>query len=1643
MTESLSESASPVVSRANGAPEAGRFPIVGIGASAGGLEACRLLLGAMPTESGCAFVIVQHLDPQHDSALTDILSRATAMAVVEVTDNLRVRPNHVYVIPPNGQLEIHGGVLKLQARDAGANGQEAIDHFFESLATDRQEHAMGVVLSGNASDGTRGLEAIRAEGGVTFAQDETAKYGSMPRSAIAAGCVDFVLPPAEIATTLARLTQHPSINGTSVRSVAPDGSDAVRVTDSTAEPASAESLRGSDEPASLPPAEREAFAEILLLVHERCGVDFGHYKFNTIRRRITRRMVLCHQPTLAGYATVLRDQTAEVALLLADLLINVTGFFRNPSAFDALARLVFPRLLEKRADEPVRVWVLGCSTGQEAYSVAMAFAEVAREIGSPRRLQVFATDLAEAALGKARDGFFSTGAVKNVSPERLQRFFVAENGGYRIVKALREQVVFARQNFLSDPPFSHLDLVCCRNLLIYFDGELQQRAIPTFHYALNPGGFLFLGVSESIGRFGDLFATIDGPHRIFMKQDAASAVPVPTGERSYQRLARTPTSAAAVVPALRNRQGSMHRDAQREAERVILKRYAPPSVLIGPERQVLHFRGEVDGYFRIQPGRANFDLLKMARDGLQAPLRSALEQSERENGPVRSQQIVVRRRDGEHTVELEVVPLTNLRECCRLILFHEAATAGAARALPPAPNEDSAGRVEQLERELADARDYLQSIQEQQEVAQQELEASNEEGQSANEELQSLVEELETSKEELQATNEELTTVNEELGQRLKQVSELNSDLNNLQLATNLAVVLLGADLVVRRFTPPAKRLFGLHSTDLGQPLRWANLPVSGLKDFVVAACAGAGETTHEMVDEKGRWHALSVRPYLDAGGAVDGAVLMMTDIDELKQTGIRIAAEREHAEAIVQAVPSPLAILSAELTLLSANNAFYQTFQLAPAASVGQDFFAIDNGVWESSRLRRLLRELTSQADFFSSLELAHDFPRLGSRTLLIDARVLGVHGDGPQEIVLSIQDVTDVLAFQAVLRRSELRYRRLFEAAREGVLLVEPSSRKVIDANPSIAELLDCPSENLQDRELHEIGLLPSRAEADDLFRRLREDGQVRYASLPLRAREGGAPREVELTGTLYREQDDSIVQFHVSDITERKRTARELSERARLLDLTNDAVIVRDSADRITLWNKGAEKMFGWTSHEATGQHLDRLLRTTFSDSLPQIAAQLERDGAFIGEVTQLDRQERPVASLCRWVLDRETRSVLTSYTDLSEFRRLEAIVREGEQQYRSLFNAIDEGFAVIELRTTVGGEAEDFMFLETNPSFAKQSGLGEVAGRSIREVAPLLEPRWFALFAKVARSGVPARLEAEAVGRWWDSLVFRLGEAGSRQVALLLTDTTDRHAGEVQLHEAQRQLADRAGELEKLVAERTAELTATNKQLEEFVYSIAHDLRAPLRSMQVFSAMLLDDVANRNADGREYIERINKSAEFMDALLRDLLAFSKVSQQRVELQAVPLGEAVDLALSTLTEEIRLRNATVEANGPWPTVRAHQPTVTQVLLNMVGNALKFSRPGENPRVKVFAEVQGAMVRLCVEDAGIGIAPEHQEQIFRLFTRLHGGRFAGTGVGLSIVQKGIERLGGKVGVKSGAGQGSCFWFELPGVGLNSKETC
>jgi chemotaxis methyl-accepting protein methylase/signal transduction histidine kinase/PAS domain-containing protein len=750
------------------------------------LEAFSSLLRQLPAHTGFGFVLVQHLDPQHESALTNILARTTAMRVREVTNNLKVEADNVYIIPPNTTLSIVNGVLKLQPRQQNGVAPRSIDFFFESLAKDQGERAIGVILSGNATDGTLGLEAIKEAGGFTFAQDQSARYDSMPRSAVAAGCVDRVLSPGKIAGELAQIAKHPYLAGPSI---GPSRVGKAKAR-STSLPLARHSMSRA-EAARAAAQDRDGYDEILLLMRNHSGVDFSLYKPSTINRRIARRSVLNRRSGLKAYAEFLRGNLKELDALYADALINVTSFFRNPEAYAALKQVIFSKLLAEPGNEPIRVWVLGCSTGQEAYSIAITYMEMVEKIPRARKLQIFATDLNEENLKKARNGYYAKALAQDVSPERLRRFFVEDENGFRVIKRLRESIVFARQNVISDPPFSRMDFISCRNVMIYLEASLQKKVIPMFHYALKKGGFLLLGSSESVGGFGALFAPVDKKHKIFVrKAGPIHAIDLPLRNNGAERFAKPKTPPSALAA---NRLGGAKAtlmselSAEREADRVTVNQFAPPGALIGADFQVLQFRGRTGSFLEAPAGKVTFDLLRMAREGLMPPLRSAVNAASRENRTIRVDGIQMKSGGRARTVSVEVVPLKNLKERCFLVLFDESggerAEAEGGRemgASPASPKHrsrlagaDDSSRIAGLERDLTESRDHLQSVQEHQEAANEELQSANEEGQSANEELQSLNEELETSKEELESTNEELTTVNEEMVSRNTELNQL------------------------------------------------------------------------------------------------------------------------------------------------------------------------------------------------------------------------------------------------------------------------------------------------------------------------------------------------------------------------------------------------------------------------------------------------------------------------------------------------------------------------------------------------------------------------------------------------------------------------------------------------------------------------------------------------------------------------------------------------------------------------------------------------------------------------------------------------------------------------------------------------------
>ncbi|MEJ2686466.1 MAG: chemotaxis protein CheB [Gammaproteobacteria bacterium] len=957
--------------RTNAAPES-LFPVVGVGASAGGLEAFTQLLRALPVDTGMAFVLVQHLHPGYESALTEILGRESRMPVAEVRDQMVVEPNHIYVIPPSAALVLMHSKLHLLPRKEHEKSMP-IDQFLRSLAADRGGRAIGVILSGTASDGVLGLKAIKAEGGITFAQDEaSAKYDGMPHSAISAGVVDFVLPPAKIADELARLARHPYV--------------------SPKKP-------GKSMPQVTVPVS--ALERIFMLLRMHTGHDFSYYKRSTIERRITRRMLLHKLENLNSYVRYLEEHSPEIQELFHDMLINVTGFFRDQEAFDALAEKAFPALSERPEGSIIRIWVPGCSTGEEAYSIAIALLEHLGDKASTVPIQLFATDIDELAIDKARVGIYPENIVQDVNPDRLRRFFSKVESGYQISKRVREMCIFATQDVTKDPPFSRMDLISCRNLLIYLGPVLQKRVLRIFHYALKPNGFLFLGTAESIGGMADLFHAVEGKEKVYMKKAVATpheqfGVPVEVPAVAIDDV----KGGKPVRPAV---------DLEREVDRLLMAEYVPAGVVVNTHMDILHFRGRTGIYLEPAPGEASFNLTKMARDGLALELNAAVREAIQTRATSRRTGISFQ--DGGKTrfVNVEVTPIIDSRlpEPYFLVVFQDVAVPVAK---PEAEKRPKDAEVKRLQDELAATKEYLQSVIEQQETTNEELRSANEEIQSSNEELQSINEELETAKEELQSTNEELATVNDELQSRAHQLERANNDLTNLVTSADIPIVIVGPDLRIRRFTAQAEKLLNLIGTDVGRPLSDINpnIHIPNFKETVIGVIDSVKPVQCEIADSHGHWYSIRIRPYKTADNRIDGAVIAFIDVDQLKRALDDSRHAKEYAEAMIAAVRHPLLVLDKDLRVVSASKAYMSTFQATERETIGNLVHRLGNGQWAIPDLRAKLEETARDGPEFNDFLVTHEFPKIGERTVRVSGRQIQSTLETGPMVLMQIEDVT-----------------------------------------------------------------------------------------------------------------------------------------------------------------------------------------------------------------------------------------------------------------------------------------------------------------------------------------------------------------------------------------------------------------------------------------------------------------------------------------------------------------------------------------------------------------------------------------------------------------------------------------------------------
>lgn len=954
------------------------FLIVGIGASAGGLEALEEFFRHMPSSSGMAFVVVSHQHAGHVSLLPSLLSKCTAMPVVEATDGIEVEVNHVYMAPGGLNLAILHGTLHLMELVSQERVPLPIDAFFRSLAEDQKQRAVGIILSGTGTDGTLGLRAIKAESGLTIAQEpQSAKYQGMPRSAMAAGVVDVVKPAGQMSEPLLAFARN-----------------LTRL--------------------ALPLPEHDAsqtLRKLFILLRDRTGNDFSLYKENTICRRIERRMNVHQIENVRQYLRFVLANPHELDTLFQELLIGVTSFFRDPQALEVLVHKGLPSLLENKPEGATfRLWVAGCSTGEEAYSLAILIREYLMQRKLRITVQIFASDLDSRTIETARAGLYPIGIAGDIAPERLHRFFTKEDGSYRVKKEIRDLVVFASHNVLTDAPFTKLDLLSCRNLLIYLESKAQHKLLSLFHYALKPNGLLFLGSSETISGFESFFTVIDRKWKLFSRTAEAGMFPPLEHFPGGVMKGTTETHGDSDVSHTIARSASIPDLIQQ----LLVTRYAPAAVVVNGRGEVVYIHGHTGAYLEPAPGRPTHQLLEMAREGLQHDLALALHQAAGREDEVMCRDVRVKANGAVTLVNVSVKKIAEPETLQGLFLVtfdqvrkdKTVGRKGAPARTAASPKKSESG----LMRELDFTKQRLQQTNEALQTSNEELRSTNEELQSTNEELQSTNEELETTKEELQSLNEELVTVNSELQGKLDALSDAHDDLQNLMNSTEVATIFLDNDLCLKRFTLEAKRVSNLIAIDVGRPLSDI---VSKLADNRMLEEAQDVLQTlvikeREVQATDGSWFLMRILPYRTSKNTIDGLVLTFQDITKMKYAEQVVQAARGLAADIVETIREPLLVLDDKLHVVSANQAFYRTFQVTQHEVEQQLLYHLCQGAWNMPDLRRLLEEILPKSTSFQDFVMDKTFPSVGHKVLALNGRRLLQEAAHPGRILLAMEEVT-----------------------------------------------------------------------------------------------------------------------------------------------------------------------------------------------------------------------------------------------------------------------------------------------------------------------------------------------------------------------------------------------------------------------------------------------------------------------------------------------------------------------------------------------------------------------------------------------------------------------------------------------------------
>jgi PAS domain S-box-containing protein len=1634
------------------------FLIVGLGASAGGIQALKEFFGQVPADSGVAYVVILHLSPDHDSQLAGILQAVSAVPVTQVTEKVLVEPNHVYVVPPDRHLEMMDGHILVSPNTTVEERRAPVDIFFRTLAESHGARAVAVVLSGTGANGSMGLKRVKERGGVAFVQNpREAEFNEMPRNSIATDLVDGVLPVAEIP---ARIIGYKNSLGT------------VEI------PVEAE-----ERPEDQQQALREVFTQLRL----RTGHDFSNYKRPTLLRRVERRINVRSLPGLQAYAAFCREHAEETQSLLKDLLISVTNFFRDQKAFEAVERDILPRIFHnKGAEDPVRIWVAGCATGEEAYSIAILCAERALGVADAPKIQIFASDIDEAAIATAREGLYTLNDAADVSPERLRRFFTREGEAFRVRREIREMILFAQHNVLKDPPFSHLDLVSCRNLLIYLNHAAQERVMETLHFALNPGGYLFLGSSESVNGAGDLFATASREHHIFQsRQAAARTYPVPETVPAF-RFEKTRASEEAAEGGKRART----RDTYGDLHQRLLEQYAPPSVVVTEDYDIVHVSERAGRFLQVAGGEPSNNLLKLVRPELRLELRTALYQATQRRTNVEARNLKVRADDRTEAVTLHVRPVLSDSDTARgflLVLFEPGDERAGDEERVPTSAEPVA---RQLEEELVRLKGQVRASNEQHELQAEELKASNEELQAMNEELRSTAEELETSKEELQSINEELRTVNQELKVKVEETTIAGNNLQNLINSTDMGTIFLDRGLRVNLFTPAACQIFNLLPADVGRQLSdiTHRLEHNSLLADAEAVLEKLQTVEREVQTTDGRVFLMRVLPYRTAEDRIQGVVITFTDLAERVRAEAAVRQSEEQFRRAIEEAPIPVIMHAEDGEVLQISRTWTEltgytlkdtpTFDAWLTRAYGEGADAVRahmQGLFEGDRrtlnvefpvrtrdgelrhwsfsasspgkLRDNRRFIVGMADDITERKLAE--ADLAATTFLRDAAARLAAEENIQRLYKEVlfAAITIVRADAGMVQILDEETQDLLLLASQGFDRAMTEHFRRVSANSGTPWGVA-----LRKKEQAFVNIdAPESADPDGSLRMHVEAGYRSVLSKPLVSLSG---KPIGLVSAHWREPHHlpsqrelrylDLLSHLAADLIERRQTEKALrqsEERLRLLleNLPGGAAFIVDRDLRYLLAEGEALYAAGFRPQDLVGK--------TIFEALPaELAATYEPlfRRALAGETFAHEHEAHGGSYVSRGTplrsADGEVYAVLAVSYDISERKRMEERLRASEERLRLTVESVTD-YAIFTLDIdgrinswNVGAErmfgytGEEALGQHAEIIFTPEdraAGVPTAEMRQAREAGRASDERWH-----VRRDGT--RFFVSGV-----SAPLREGGKLTGYVKIARDLTRQKQAEE--------ELVRAHGELEGRVQERTRELREMNlsltKEIAERVTAqerarallrrlvtvqederrrIARDLHDHLG--QQLTALQLNLASHREScggdaeRGRE-IEQIEALARAIDAEV-DFLAWEL---RPAALDTLGLATALENFVRQWSDhtgvEAEFHAAGLKDAGLPPAAEINLYRIAQEALNNI------SKHAAARRVSVILERRDGLTTLVVEDDGRGFTTDGQT-----VPRADGG-----GLGLIGMQERAALVGGKFDIESSPGKGTTVYASVP----------